>query len=71
MSAPNATATNGHAPSGDLPSLAALFLIKFDLKIGYTITWKRSLSDLELDGAVEFKSLPSGLHSVKEDLVYV
>ncbi|KAB2577697.1 hypothetical protein BFW01_g9763 [Lasiodiplodia theobromae] len=70
MSATNATATNGHAPSEDLPSLAALFLIKFDLKVGYTITWKRSLPDLELDGAVEFKSLPSGLHSVKEDLIY-
>ncbi|EKG12516.1 hypothetical protein MPH_10386 [Macrophomina phaseolina MS6] len=70
MSATNATATNGHAPHEDLPSLAALFLIKFDLKVGYTITWKRSLDGLELDGAVEFKSLPSGLHSVKEDLVY-
>lgn len=34
MSATNATATNGHAPSEDLPSLAALFLIKFDLKVG-------------------------------------
>lgn len=70
MSATNAIPTNGNAPQDDLPSLAALFLIKFDLKIGYTITWKRSLDNLELDGAVEFKSLPSGLHSVKEDLVY-
>ncbi|KAL1630290.1 hypothetical protein SLS56_005115 [Neofusicoccum ribis] len=70
MSATNATPANGHSPQDDLPSLAALFLIKFDLKVGYTITWKRSLPDLELDGAVEFKSLPSGLHSVKEDLVY-
>ncbi|OCL06828.1 hypothetical protein AOQ84DRAFT_398801 [Glonium stellatum] len=41
------------------PPLSALFLIKFDQKVG-----------LELDGAVEFKSLPSGLHTVKEDLVY-
>jgi hypothetical protein len=26
---------------------------------------------VELDGVVEFKSLPSGLHNVPEDLVYV
>lgn len=25
---------------------------------------------VELDGAVEYKSLPSGLHNVKEDLMY-
>ncbi|EOD47043.1 putative duf2347 superfamily protein [Neofusicoccum parvum UCRNP2] len=45
MSATNATPANGHSPQDDLPSLAALFLIKFDLKVGYTITWKRSLPD--------------------------
>lgn len=52
------------------PPLSALFLIKFDQKVGYTIAWKRSTIELELDGAVEFKSLPSGLHTVKDDLVY-
>ncbi|KAF2143379.1 uncharacterized protein K452DRAFT_286205 [Aplosporella prunicola CBS 121167] len=63
--------SNGNAANGEgLPPLAALFLIKFDLKIGYTVSWKRSLPGVDLDGAVEFKSLPSGLHSVKEDLVY-
>ena len=35
----------------------------------YTLAWKRSLPDIDLDG-VEYKCLPSGLHSVKEDLVY-
>lgn len=35
----------------------------------YTIAWKRNLPEIDLDG-VEFKCLPSGLHSVKEDLVY-
>ena len=25
---------------------------------------------VELEGVIEFKSLPSGLHNVKEDLVY-
>ncbi|ORY13398.1 hypothetical protein BCR34DRAFT_562156 [Clohesyomyces aquaticus] len=52
------------------PQLAALFLIVFDQKVGYTLTWRRSAVDVELDGAVEFKSLPSGLHAVKDDLVY-
>lgn len=36
----------------------------------YTIAWKRSNANIELDNAVEFKSLPSGLHSVQSDLVY-
>lgn len=52
------------------PPLAALFLIKFDVKAGYTIAWKRSAPGLELTDSVEFKSLPSGLHNVSEDLVY-
>ncbi|KAF2085460.1 hypothetical protein K490DRAFT_75097 [Saccharata proteae CBS 121410] len=65
MSATDATAHQ------DLPPLAALFLIKFDLKVGYTIAWKRSVDGLDLDrAAVDFKSLPSGLHTVQEDLVY-
>ncbi|KAL9094986.1 MAG: hypothetical protein Q9165_002588 [Trypethelium subeluteriae] len=53
-----------------LPLLAAAFLIVFDLKVGYSVAWKRSSSDIELDGAVEYKSLPSGLHNVKQDLIY-
>ena len=36
----------------------------------YTIAWKRALPGVELDGVVEYKSLPSGLHNIKEDLVY-
>lgn len=35
----------------------------------YTIAWKRSLPGIDLDG-VEYQCLPSGLHSVAEDLVY-
>lgn len=54
----------------ELPPLAALFLIYFDIKAGYTIGWKRSLPGIELEGVVEYKSLPSGLHTVKEDLIY-
>lgn len=54
----------------DLPPLSALFLIYFDIKAGYTIGWRRSLPGIELEGVVEYKSLPSGLHTVNEDLIY-
>ncbi|KAL9031864.1 MAG: hypothetical protein Q9196_000119 [Gyalolechia fulgens] len=36
----------------------------------YTIAWKRSISGLDVTDSVEYKSLPSGLHNVKEDTVY-
>ena len=51
------------------PPIAALFVIYFDVKAGYTLGWRRSLPGIQLDGVVEYKSLPSGLHNVKEDLV--
>ncbi|CAK7236389.1 hypothetical protein SCUCBS95973_009591, partial [Sporothrix curviconia] len=54
----------------DQPPIAALFLIEFDVKAGYTIVWKQAVPGLDLTGAVEYKSLPSGLHAVSEDLVY-
>jgi hypothetical protein len=59
-----------NASANDLPPISALFLIYFDIKAGYTIGWKRSLPGIELEGVVEYKSLPSGLHTVKEDLIY-
>ncbi|KAL1963651.1 hypothetical protein VTN77DRAFT_7972 [Rasamsonia byssochlamydoides] len=52
------------------PEIAALFLIRFDIKTGYVVAWKNSLPGVELEGAVEYKSLPSGLHNVTDDLVY-
>ena len=63
---------NGSRPSSadDLPPVAAIFLILFDVKAGYTIAWKRTILGVELDESVEFKSLPSGLHHVEEDLIY-
>ncbi|KAL2201573.1 hypothetical protein P885DRAFT_26005 [Corynascus similis CBS 632.67] len=54
----------------DLPPISALFLIDFDVKAGYTIIWKRAVPGLELEGTVEYKSLPSGLHTVSNDLIY-
>ncbi len=54
----------------DVPPISALFFIYFDIKAGYTIGWRRSLPGIELEGVVEYKSLPSGLHNVEEDLIY-
>ncbi|PYI27022.1 hypothetical protein BP00DRAFT_429800 [Aspergillus indologenus CBS 114.80] len=52
------------------PGIAALFVIRFDIKAGYVISWKRTTPGVDIEGAVEYKSLPSGLHNVSEDLVY-
>ncbi|KAI5465454.1 hypothetical protein BGZ63DRAFT_420023 [Mariannaea sp. PMI_226] len=57
-------------PPSDRPPIAALFLIHFDVKAGYTIVWKQSAPGVELEGLVEYKSLPSGLHTVSNDLIY-
>jgi hypothetical protein len=54
----------------ELPPIDALFLIDFDVKKGYTIAWQRTAQGVEVDGRVEYKSLPSGLHTVSEDLIY-
>lgn len=54
----------------ELPPISALFLIDFDVKAGYTIIWKEAVPGLELEGVVEYKSLPSGLHTVPDDLIY-
>ncbi|KID85416.1 DUF2347 superfamily protein [Metarhizium guizhouense ARSEF 977] len=62
-------APNSAVPE-QLPPVSALFLIDFDVKAGYTITWKRAVPHVELDGQVEYKSLPSGLHTVRHDLIY-
>ncbi|KOS19208.1 Protein LCHN [Escovopsis weberi] len=54
----------------DLPPISALFLVDFDVKAGYTIAWKQAVTGLEIEGLVEYKSLPSGLHTVPDDLIY-
>jgi hypothetical protein len=40
----------------------------FDFR--YVISWEESIPGIDLEGAVEYKSLPSGLHNVSEDLIY-
>ncbi|KAJ5994873.1 hypothetical protein N7481_001850 [Penicillium waksmanii] len=51
------------------PGIAALFVIRFDIRTGYVVSWKRT-TGVDVEGVVEYKSLPSGLHNVKDDLVY-
>jgi hypothetical protein len=63
---PNYTSSS----SPQLPYLSALFLISFDLHRGYEVTWSRSIPGLTVEGDVEYKSLPSGLHAVERDVVY-
>ncbi|RPB06051.1 hypothetical protein L873DRAFT_1796968 [Choiromyces venosus 120613-1] len=63
------SASASSTPARDLPPISALFVIYFDIKAGYTIVWKKCAQGVSLDG-VEFKSLPSGLHNLEEDLVY-
>ncbi|KAI1609401.1 hypothetical protein EDD37DRAFT_640455 [Exophiala viscosa] len=69
MAAPNPLRidTSSEPP---IPHIAALFVVKFDHRKGYTLGWHRATEDVTLEGVVEYKSLPSGLHSVEEDLVY-
>ncbi|RYP59641.1 hypothetical protein DL771_010813 [Monosporascus sp. 5C6A] len=54
----------------EVPPISALFLIEFDVKAGYTVSWKAGQPGIELEGEVEYKSLPSGLHTVSDDLIY-
>ncbi|OAL33213.1 hypothetical protein AYO20_07530 [Fonsecaea nubica] len=52
------------------PPILALFLVNFDHRKGYTLGWHKSVDDVPVENVVEFKSLPSGLHNVEQDLVY-
>lgn len=67
---PLSAALSIQGASAELPFISALFLIDFDVKAGYTIIWKQAVPGLELEGVVEYKSLPSGLHTVADDLIY-
>ena len=62
--------TRSNAPAPTPPSIAAAFLVNFDHRKGYVLGWHREIEGIQLEGDVELKSLPSGLHNVEEDLVY-
>lgn len=51
----------------DLPQIAALFVSAFHKREGYKIIWRKSEVDL---GGCEYKTLPSGLEKVSDDVIY-
>lgn len=61
---------DGSTRQQHLPPIAAAFCVIFDARKGYTIAWKEAIDGLQIEGIVEYKALPSGLHTVEEDLVY-
>jgi hypothetical protein len=65
------TTSSPHLPPSSPPPIAALFLVVFDHRKGYVLQWHQSTpASLQVEGVVEFKCLPSGLHRVNEDVVY-
>ncbi|KAG0683540.1 hypothetical protein C6P40_000052 [Pichia californica] len=53
-----------------LPPVCAMFLTKFDVHKGYELKWFKSLDDeLYPKNDLEFKSIPSGLHSIQTDSI--
>lgn len=40
------------------------------ISISYVVSWQKAVDGLKVEGVVEYKSLPSGLHNVEEDLIY-
>ncbi|KAJ5901572.1 hypothetical protein N7495_002100 [Penicillium taxi] len=67
---PRAIDVSRHSTMDSPPGIDALFVIRFDIRAGYVISWKETAPGVEIEGVVEYKSLPSGLHNVTEDLVY-
>lgn len=61
---------NENRTDPDLPPVAALFVVYFDKRKGYTLGWHQTIAKVKLEDSVEYKSLPSGLHSLKEDVIY-
>jgi hypothetical protein len=54
----------------NIPPICAMFLTKFDVHTGYELRWFKSLDDnLYTSNDLEFKSMPSGLHSVNTDTI--
>ncbi|ODV82997.1 hypothetical protein CANARDRAFT_30340 [[Candida] arabinofermentans NRRL YB-2248] len=67
---PSSAPAKPSASQTQLPPIAALFLSKFDVHTGYDLKWYRSLnSNTYSSKGLEFKSLPSGLHSVSNDVI--
>lgn len=53
-----------------LPPICAMFLAKFDVHTGYELKWFQSVdNDVYNSDGLEFKAMPSGLHSVESDTI--
>lgn len=57
----------------EIPPVLSVFLVKFDNRKGNTIVWSKSVpgkGDV-LQRGLEFRAMPSGLHSVQSDVIYL
>lgn len=61
--APSLASSMGSAsfPSYRPPKVAALFLVHFDTRAGYTLEWSKTIRDISLEG-LDYKLMPSGIH---------
>ncbi|KAI1315984.1 hypothetical protein EDD11_010566 [Mortierella claussenii] len=53
----------------DIPAIDAIFLVRFDTRMGNVLEWSDAVPGIELQD-VEFSALPSGLHSSSQDVIY-
>lgn len=51
------------------PPICAIFLTKFDVHKGYELIYYKSIDNIYDSKDLEFKSIPSGLHSVESDVI--
>ncbi|KAG0361299.1 hypothetical protein BGZ54_009153 [Gamsiella multidivaricata] len=53
----------------DIPTIDAVFLVRFDTRRGNILEWSDSTPGIQLNG-IEFSALPSGLHNSSQDVIY-
>ena len=68
--APSPREGGGGGGAAQPAKLVCVFVLRFDTKEGNVLEWSHPQGMLGLDG-LEFKGIPSGLHAVKADRVFV
>lgn len=63
-------ATSGNDVFTHTPKVLCIFLVQFDMKLGYKLVWS-SLQDTQLLAGIESKALPSGIHEFSSTTVYL
>lgn len=59
------------AVQADLPNVVAIFAAQFHPRKGPIVVYGRTVNDQDVSlQGIEFKALPSGLHTVDHDLMY-